>query len=416
MSSLLKRLLHRASCRPALPTLESFFDADLNAFAIAPIPLNLKREVAARITVRTPGKTFNDQYLDSILPTGVGRNMFELALLQFLRCAAPFIAQKGLGKKNQLYPWKIALCFVPDETANAEVCLSADQRANTVFILMNAGVLLEPLHRLCTTFTVPKFFESISYAMAKTGSPPLQDPIGYCKTYTKDGNWLSVIPGGNAASMAVSVCIKGAMTILCHEVAHFLRGHLAYLQSELGFMGTLREVPLEGEDDQLEPSLRRLLELDADQVGARLAAVIWREYDHPAVGPTDAQNESFYLETILGIVSLNLIFEESARTQKYYSPIWRTQHFLTEFNNHFFAVPPGVNPYGADSPSNGVEQFKMFTAVCSALERAYRILGWGDGLSFDRFHAETATLEADSQALALLQKTLAAYMPHQRHF
>ena len=413
---LLKRLLHGMKGKPSLPTLESFFDADLNAFAIAPIPLNLKREVGAQIDIRTPGKTFNRQYLDSILPAGIGRDLFELTLLHFLRCAAPVIGRKGIGQKNQLYPWKIALCFVPEETANAGVRLSADKRANTVFILMNAGVLLEPLHRLCTTFSVPQFFESISHALDKAGGPSLPDPIGYCKTHAKDGNWLSVIPNGNAVSMAISVCIKVAMAVLCHEVAHFMRGHLCYLQSELDYTGTLCEVPLEGEEDQLEPSLRRLLEFDADSVGARMAALIWREYDHPAVGPDDAQNESFYMETILGIVSLNLILEECQRTEKYYSPIWRTQHFLTEFNNHFFAVPPGVDPYGRDSPSNGVEQFKLYVAVCGALERAYRILGWGDGLSFDRFHVETVTLDADTKALASLQEALVPYMPHKWHF
>jgi hypothetical protein len=156
--------------------------------------------------------------------------------------------------------------------------------------------------------------------------------------------------------------------------------------------------------------------LDADRVGAMMAAVIWREYDHPAVGPDDAQNESFHIETILGIVSLNLIFEECEQTEKYYSPIWRTQHFLTEFNNHFFAVPLGVDPYGRDSPSNGVEQFKIYVAVCYAIERAYRILDWGDGLSFNRFHAETITLDADIKALASLQTALISYMPHKWYF
>lgn len=416
MSPLFKKLLYRITGKPDLPTLDSFFDADLKAFAIAPIPLNLKREVAAQIDTRTPGRTFNTEYLDSILPAGVGRDLFELTLLNFLRCAAPVIGGKGIEQKNQLYPWKIALCFVPEETTNAWVRLSADKRANTAFIFMNAGVLLEPLHRLCTIFSVPQFFESFSYALDKGRGPPLPDPIEYSETHAKDGNWLSVIPKGNAVITAFSVCVKVAMAVLCHEVAHFMRGHLGYLQSELDYTGTLREVPLEGEEDQLEPNLRRLLELDADRVGARLAAVIWREYDHPAVGPEDAQNESFYFEMILAIVCLNLIFEESERTEKYYSPIWRTQHFLMEFNNHFFAVPPGVDPYGRDSPSNGVHQFRTYAAVCSALERGYRILGWGGGLSFDRFHAETATLDADSQALASMQEALVAYFPHKWHF
>lgn len=414
MPPILKKLLSRKKVKPPLPTLESFFDADLNAFAIAPIPQNLKREVRAQIDIRIPGKMFNRQYLDNILPAGDGRNLFELTLLQFLNCAAPVI--DGIGQKNKLDPWKIALCFVPEETANAGVRLSADKRANTVFILMNVGVLLETLHRLCTTFSVPQFFESISHLIDKADGHLLPDPSGYCKTHAKYGNWLSIIPNGNAASVAVSVCIKAAMAVLCHEVAHFMRGHLCYLQSELAYTGTLREVPLEGEEDQLEPSLRRLLELDADSVGARLATLIWRQYDHPAVGPEDAQNESFYIETILGIVSLNLIFEESERTNNYYSPIWRTQHFLTEFNNHFFAMPLGVDPYGKDSPSNGVEQFRTYMAVCGALERAYRILGWGNGLSFERFHAETATLDADTQALALLRLALVRYMPHKWHF
>ena len=413
---ILKKLLRWRKGDPPLPTLESFFDADLNAFAIAPIPQNLKREVRAQIDIRTPGKMFNREYLDSILPAGDGRNLFELTLLHFLICAEPVIGGKGIGQKDMLYPWKIALCFVPEETANAGVRLSADKRANTVFILMNVGVLLETLHRLCATFSVPQFFESISQAMDKAGGQSLPDPSGYCKNHAKYGNWLSVIPSGNAASMAVSVCIKAAMAVLCHEIAHFMRGHLCYLQSELAYSGTLREIPLEGEEDQLEPSLRRLLELDADSVGARVATLIWRQYDHPAVGPEDAQNEFFYIETILGIVSLNLIFEECERTDNYYSPIWRTQHFLTEFNNYFFAMPPGVDPYGQDSPSNGMEQFRAYMAVCGALERAYRILGWGDGLSFERFHAETAALDADTQALALLQKALFSYRPHRWHF
>lgn len=413
---LLKRLLNGLTGEPSLPTLESFYDVDLDAFAIAPIPLNLKREVGAKINIRTPGKTFNKQYLDNILPAGVGRDLFELTLLNFLRCASPVIGGKGIGQKNQLHPWKIALCFVPDETANAGVRLSADKRANTVFIMLNAGVLLEPLHRLCTTFSVPQFFESITHALEKTGGPSLQDPTGYGKTHAKDGDWLSVIPRGNASSIAISVCTKVAMAVLCHEIAHFMRGHLCYLQNELDYTGTLHEFPSEGDENQLEPNLRRLLELDADRMGAGMAALIWREYDHPAVGPDDAQNESFYVETILGIVSLNLILEECERTERYYSPIWRTQHFLTQFNNNFFYVPPGVDPYGRDSPSNGIEQFKIYVAVCNALERAYRILGWGNGLSFDRFHIETVTLDADTKALASLEEALVSYMPHNWHF
>lgn len=416
LPSLLKRLLPSMTGKPALPTLESFFDIELNAFAIAPIPQNLKREVAALINVRTPGKTFNRQYIDSILPAGVGRDLFELTLLQFLLCAAPVIGKKGFGQKNQLHPWKIALCFVPDEIANAGVRLSADTRANTVFILMNVGVLLEPLHRLCTTFSVPQFFESISHALDKAGGSSLPDPTGYRETHQKNGNWLSVLPNGNAIGIASSACIKVAMAVLCHEVAHFMRGHLSYLQKELHYTGTLYEVPFEDEEDLLEPSLHRLLELDADRVGARMFALIWREYDHPAVGPEDAQNESFYVETIMGIVCLNLIFEEYILTEKYYSPIWRTQHFLTEFNNHFFAVPSGVDPYGPDSPSNGLEQFRTYVAVCGALERAYRILGWGNGLSFDRFHIEAATLDADIQALGSLQEALIGCMPHKLHY
>jgi len=416
MPSLLKKLLHGMQGKPTLPTLESFFDADLDAFAIAPVSLNLKREVGAQIDIRTPGKTFNKKYLDSILPAGIGRDMFELALLYFLRCAKPIIGGQGIVQKSQLHPWKIVLCFVPEETANAGVRLSADEHANTVFILMNAGVLLEPLHRLSTTFSVPHFFESINHALEKAGGPPPPDPIDDYKTYAKDENWLSMIPNGNAASMAISVCAKVAMAILCHELAHFMRGHLCYLKNELDYTGTLREVPYEGDEEKLAPNLRRLLELDADRVGAKMAAIIWREYDHPAAGPDDTQNEAFYVETILGVVSLNLIFEECELTEEYYSPIWRTQHFLTEFNNNFFAMPAGVDPYGSDSPNNGVEQFKIYIAVCNALERAYRILGWGNGLSFDRFHTETVTLEADGNALALLQEDLIAYMPHKWHF
>lgn len=401
--------------RPRPKTLDSFFLKDIGAYAIAPLPRNLRMEAQAMATVRGRGTSFGPRYVEGLGLAPDRRHLFETALLDFLVLASNLFPSSHWWKRNALHPWRVGLFFVADSSINASVRLSIDKRQNTAFIFINVGTVLTLLHQHCALMAVPDFFESLL-----KGEPTDRYPIPEVADIhgtSKYGDWLAMLPSSSRKlEIALSCTLKAAASVLCHELAHFLGGHLAYLESELNFHSDLREIDdgsvASPAKDHLPADMRRLLELHADELAGALSAVLWRDLDHPASGPPEARNEAFLMELQLATVCRFLAEEDCEVTPRYYSPMWRAHHFLQPFYRHFFAPPVGMRYDDPKSPENDLEVFKSYLSIVDSFERAEKILGWGEGFSSGRFKLDTDTLlEVDSPALRLLKHELATYAP-----
>lgn len=392
-------------------TLDFYFDKKVGAYGIGDLPDNLKLEVASLIDARTPGKKFDTEYIRSLDLSEEASRLFSLTLYSFFTCAEHLVGGKTSQTSSAFKGWRIGLYFVPSADVNALVKLSADEKANTVFILLNAGLILALLHRFCALFSVPGFFESMSAADHQTMNPIRHSPGAQMPQ--REGAWLAVLPASPRQIAIAHLCtIMAAITVLCHEFGHFVGGHLSYLRQRHRNASGLEEISSKVNNDALPDSLRRLLELDADRLAGAFASVLWRELDYPWIGPEDAQVESFYLEFVLSAICLYIVFEECSATTDYFSPAWRVEHFLTEFRGDFFHQADN----GSASPEKrdpGQETFAFDNKIRHAVEQAYVALGWGNGFSYQRIETETTTLfNGDILALASLKEELVPFMPH----
>jgi hypothetical protein len=284
--------------------------------------------------------------------------------------------------------------------------MAFDERDNTALIFINIGVLLDNLHRLHIAYATPGFQNIFLHGQLAPKVAP-QPEIGYLCTLSSNPKYLA---------MATEIAVKAAMMVIFHEYAHFMRGHIAYLRSELGYSGEIFEAPdpSQPSDRMLDDDLRRVIEMDADQKAGSLASAFWRMLDHPAISPEDCKNEAFSMEIISAVLSNNLILGQYEFTDRYYSPLWRTQHILECFWNDFFSVdessPVAERQSQRNEISNMMYGFQL--KLIAEHERVYSIMGWGEGMSFARVEREIESLLGeDEQRLEALQSELVRYMP-----
>ncbi len=384
---------------------QKYYDGNSGVFCIGNIPLRIKQEACSIIEGKLDSKVrFNEKYVDGLELSRDGREIFDRALQGLCIYISKLIGEDRRKKNQPLYPWQCAVVFVPSLKFNAWVRLSQDEKDNTTLIFINIGILLENLNRIHISYSIPGFMELLWHDKLAPDIPFKANP-GYLNTLSSNPIFSAI---------ATEVSIKAAMLVVFHEYAHFLRGHISYLRSELSHSGEIYEAPETESEQSLDNTIRRVLEMDADQKAGSFASTFWRMLDHPAVSPKEFQNESFSMEVISAVLSNNLILGQYEFSDRYYSPLWRTQHIIEFFYSDFFYVdkelPEIEKQRKREKISN--DMFKIQLKLVSEHERVYRIMGWGDGLSFERVEREIHTLLGEDDAiLKELQPALTKYMP-----
>lgn len=389
-----------------------YYDEKSGVFCIGNIPLRIKQEACSIIEGKLGEKArFDQKYVDRLGLSQDGRKIFDRALQGLSLYISKLIGEEGRKKNQPLYPWQCAVIFVPSLKFNAWIRPSHDEKDNTALIFINIGVLFENLNRLHTSYSMPGFLELLWHGKLAPDISFKENP-GYL-------NNLS--PNPIFRAIATEISVKASMLVIFHEYAHFLRGHLSYLRVELSHSGEIHEAPDSEPAESLDNSIRRVLEMDADQKAGSFASTFWRMLDHPAVSPEDCRNESFSMEFISAVLSNNLILGQYDFSDRYYSPLWRAQHIIEFFYIDFFHVDKNLPKAERQSKRNLInnEMYQIQLKLISEHERVYRIMGWGEGLSFERVERDIDTLLGeDEAALKELQPALEKYMPfnffHQR--
>lgn len=402
----------RNKAKKSFNPFSKYYDEKSGVFCIGNIPLRIKQEACSIIEGKLDSKVrFDQKYVDDLVLSQDGREIFDRALQGLSLYISKLIGEERRKKNQPLYPWQCAVLFVPSLKFNAWVRLSQDERDNTALIFINVGILLENLNRLHISYSIPGFLELLWHG---TLAPDIsfEANTGYLNTLS---------PNPIFRAIATEVSVKASMLVIFHEYAHFLRGHISYLRSELSHSGEIYEAPEAEPTESLDNTIRRVLEMDADQKAGSFASTFWRMLDHPAVSPKDCQNVSFSMEVISAVLSNNLILGQYGFSDRYYSPLWRTQHIIELFYNDFFYVdkdlPKAERQRKREQISN--EMYQIQLKLISEHERVYKIMGWGEGLSFDRVEREIDTLLGEDEVtLKELQPILEKYMPfnffHQR--
>lgn len=382
-----------------------YYEEKAEVFCIGKIPLRIKQEARSIIKGKlTNDIQFNRDYVNSLDLSSEGKEIFDSALSQLSFWISKLVGMKKRRKGQSLYPWQYAVIIVPSLSFNAWVRLSYDEKDNTAMIFLNVGVLLENLDRLHATFSTPGFLEEFW-----SGKAPIEKPLEI-----KQGYLCNLSENQVFRAMATEISIKAAMFVVFHELAHFLRGHVSYLRGELDHSGEIHEAPTSNTEEVLDNTTRRVMEVDADQMAGIFASQFWRQFDHPAVSPKEFRNEAFSLEVMSAILSNNLILGQYEFSDKYYSPIWRTQHILEFFYKDFFYVDETLPLLERQNRREKIsrDMYKLQLELMSEHERSYKIMGWGKGLSTERLEKETDSLLGDDQlAFNRLIPVLAKYMP-----
>lgn len=392
---------------------EKYYDEKSGVFCIGNIPLRIKQEACSIIEGKLESKMrFDQKYVDDLKLSQGGREIFDLALKGLCLYISKLIGGERRKKNQAIYPWQCAVIFVPSLKFNAWVRLSQDEKDNTALIFINIGVLLENLNRLHISYSVPGFLELLRNG--KLAPDVKFEPNPGCLN-TLSSNLMF-------RAIATEISVKASMLVVLHEYAHFLRGHVLYLRSELSHSGEIYEAPEPESTESMDNTIRRVLEMDADQKAGSFASSFWRLLDHPTVSPKEFENESFAMEVISAVLTNNLILGQYDFSDRYYSPLWRTQHIIEYFYIDFFYVdkslPKAEQQGEREKISNEMHGLQL--KLLAEHERVYRIMGWGEGLSFDRVEREIdALLGEDVATLKELQPTLEKYMPfnffYQRH-
>lgn len=389
-----------------------YYDEKSGVFCIGNIPLRIKQEACSIIEGKLgKGARFDQRYVDGLGLSQDARGIFNRALQGLSLYISKLIGEEGRKKGQPFYPWQCAVIFVPSPKFNAWIRLSYDERDNTALIFINAGVLFENLDRLHTSYAIPGFLELLWH-----------DKLAPDISFKENPGFLNNISSNPIfRAIATEISVKASMLVVFHEYAHFLRGHLSYLREELSHSGEIHEAPDSESVESLDDSIRRVLEMDADQKAGTFASTFWRMLDHPAISPEDCKNESFSMEFISAVLSNNLILGQYGFSDRYYSPLWRTQHIIEYFYIDFFHVDKGLSEAERHNKRNLIsnEMYQLQLKLISEHERVYRIMGWGEGLSFERVERDIDTLLGEDEIiLKQLQPILEKYMPfkffHQR--
>lgn len=367
------------------------------------IPTNLRLEIAADIHLTSRNsRPFSESYLREIVTDQEGLEVVKLALRLFLLWASKIIGKTAPARSKSsqtLYPWAQALCISPDLSVNASAQLSVDTKAATVFLTINAGVFVQLAHRTLAMFADEKFILNVEISPEYSSRETVErEPC--------DGSWCTLKPANiNFRLIAAWITAFAAMIVLNHELAHFHRGHLAYLKTHKDKLKLLEVYDSSRQQEPEEDDLLRLLEFDADAMGGNLYGVIMREFDHPVPGPEDGKNERFLILTIAAAASMFIIFEEKMASRRYYPPAWRLQQFFDAFISSFFA-----QPISAD-----VRDFcsKLLFSTMNHIDARYAALNWGNGFDMEAAAAHTDMLICkDLPGLAELADELKKFMPH----
>lgn len=359
--------------------LDDFVDQDTRVCGIGDIPRNLRQEIAAIIVAKTGSRAVvSNEYLRDI---GLSDNDVELVrpvLSYFLSFSKYIIGDKAPKKGDMLYPWVQSLFLSPDKSVNASVRLSRDLAHRTLFIIVNVGTIIELTKRSLALMAddqlVSWFGGSIQIGASQSSAFP-------------------TIPSNkNLVVVAQQIACFAAAAILCHELAHFYRGHLGYLRAEFKlkelqeFEADSQEVPT-----KLDVNVRKLLEFDADECGGAIYTKLMRLLDFPAVGPDEDRTVRFLASTMLAISTVYATFEEYGRSDKYYTASWRANHFFRGFFVSFVAA--GAAEHEIDQ---GMKKFfDVLMLVSGALQRA----GYGTGLDLNAATGETDKFLTSERAL-----------------
>ncbi|NQD81109.1 hypothetical protein HP436_13085 [Pseudomonas sp. CrR14] len=382
-----------------------YYDEISGVFCIGNIPLRIKQEACSMIEGKLDNKVqFNQEFVDNLGLSQEGREIFDRGLQGLCLYISKLIGNEPREKKQPLYPWQCAVLFVPSLKFNAWVRLSHDEKDNTALIFINIGVLLENLNRLHASYSTPGFLDLLRHGT-----------LAQDVSFGGDSgclNNLSTNPIFRATATEISV--KASMLVVLHEYAHFLCGHVSYLRSELSHSGEIYEAPETEPAEPLDNTIRRVIEMDADQKAGGFGSSFWRLLDHPAVSPKDCQNESFSMEFISAVLSNNLILGQYDFSDRYYSPLWRAQHIIEVFYNDFFHVDKYLPEIEQQNARNEIsnEMYNVQLKLVAEHERVYRIMDWGDGLSFEKVERDIDTLLGEDEAvLKALQPVFQKYMP-----
>ena len=384
---------------------ERYYDKKAEVFCIGYVPAQIKGEALALIEGKLGNKTrFNREYIDSLGLSVRGRELFDAAFSQFLYWTSKLFVSKKRKKSQSLHPWQCAVIIVPSLSFNAWTNISFDEKVNTALIYFNIGVLLENLDRLQAVFSVPGFLEA-----QRKKEIPVVVPFA-----AKSGALCNLSGNIIYQEIAVDISIKASMMVLFHEFAHFLRGHTGYIRGELTHSEAIYQAPAPGTGKGLDDTTRRIMEFDADQMAGVLASQFWRLFDHPVVAPESERNETFFMVIISSVISNNLILGQYGFTNEYYSPVWRIQHTLEMFYQDAVGVDKALSSVEKRKYRECVSQkFHSYQqALLLEFECAYKMLGLGPGLSYERVPEENSRLlDSDLEEHARLTLEFKRYMP-----
>lgn len=109
-----------------------------------------------------------------------------------------------------------------------------------------------------------------------------------------------------AREFAMRCAAYGMLTIFCHELAHVMRGHTAFVSSKLQWEA-IHEQGQGLSGDAL--SMKRLIEVDADEyAGKFLADILFSEQVRSKALFEDSEATKKFLQVVTGVLSLYLNF------------------------------------------------------------------------------------------------------------
>ena len=122
------------------------------------------------------------------------------------------------------------------------------------------------------------------------------------------------------------------------------------------------------------------------------------------------------MQMLISTVGLFMAFDDYEHSLNYYTPLWRTQHFMLSFYRSFFALPPGVKYEDKNSPENSIDNFIHYLSVEESITRSQKYLQWGQGFSYERLEQDSKTLlDKDSIRLSQLKKNLEKHIPYKNN-
>ncbi|OBR49235.1 hypothetical protein [Paraburkholderia tropica] len=358
--------------------LDDFVDLDTGVCGIGDIPRNLRQEIAAAIAAKTGSQAVvSTQYLRDMGLSNDDIELVQPVLSYFLSFAKHIVGDQAPKKGDALYPWAQSLFLSPDKSVNAWVRLSRDLEHRVLFIVVNVGTVIELTKRSLALMADDQLVRWLGGAAQDRAAPSMAFPA---------------IPSNkNLIVVAQQIARFAATAILCHELAHFYRGHLGYLRTNFQLM-ELQEFEAAQQEAPTNPNVnvRKLLEFDADEFGGALYTQLMRLLDFPAVGPDEDRTVRFLASTMLATSTVYATFEEYGRSNQYYTASWRAHQFFRGFFVSF--VVPGTPEHEID------EAMKKFFEVLTLVSGVFQRTGWGNGLDLHAAVGESDRFLASERA------------------